>query len=156
MDHEGKINLRTYIERLFDERTDAILHQIKSLDDKVMRERNHIDEIMRIHIETHANEHNIHSSAVNKAEESTIRRLADMNRTLEKLAEESGRFVRRDTVDDRFMYTNEQISKIEQRISALQSDLHTIASQKDAHIWVVGVVFTIITLASNIISLFFR
>lgn len=156
MDHEGKVNLRTYIERLFEERTDAILQQIKSLDDKVMRERNHIDEIMRLHIETHSNEHQIHSTSINKAEESTIRRLAEMNRTLEKLAEESGRFVRRDTVDDKFMHTNDQISKLEQRISTLQNDIHGMASQKDAHIWVIGIVFTLITLTTNIIALFFR
>jgi tRNA U55 pseudouridine synthase TruB len=156
MEGDGKINLRTYIERLFEERTDAILRQLQSLDDKVMRERTHMDEIMRIHIETHANEHAINMSSMNRSEESTLRRLEEMHRTLEKLADDSSRFVRRDTVDERFIYMNEQMSKIEQRVSALQSDLHSIASTKDAHVWVLGIVFTIITLGTSIVSIFMQ
>lgn len=156
MDGEGKVPLRVYIEKLFEERTDAIVRQLNSLDEKVMRERDHIDEIMRLHIETHNNEHSLHTSSLNRTEESTLRRLADMHRTLEKLADESSRFVRRDTVDERFMYINEQMSKIEQRVSSLQADLHSMNSQQDAHVWVIGIVFTLITLGTNVISIVLR
>lgn len=153
---EGKIPLRVYIERLFEERTDALSKQLQTLDEKVMRERDHIDEIMRLHIETHANEHSIHTSSLNRSEEATLRRLAEMHRTLEKLADESSRFVRRDTVDERFIYMNEQMSKIEQRLTALQNDVHSISSSKDAHIWVIGTVFTLITLVTNAVALVLR
>lgn len=153
---EGKIPLRVYIERLFEERTDALSKQLQTLDEKVMRERDHIDEIMRLHIETHSNEHNIHTSSLNRSEEATLRRLAEMHRTLEKLADESSRFVRRDTVDERFIYMNEQMSKIEQRLTALQNDVHSISSSKDAHIWVIGTVFTLITLVTNAVALVLR
>lgn len=156
VDADGKVPLRVYIERLFEERTDALMKQIDSLDQKVMRERNHIDEIMRLHVETHNNEHSLNMSSLNRTEESTLRRLAEMHRTLEKLADESSRFVRRDTVDERFIYMNEQMSKIEQRLTALQNDVHSISSAKDAHIWVIGVVFTLITLVTNAIALFLR
>lgn len=153
---EGKIPLRVYIERLFEERTDALSKQLQTLDEKVMRERDHIDEIMRLHIETHSNEHTIHTSSLNRSEEATLRRLAEMHRTLEKLADESSRFVRRDTVDERFIYMNEQMSKIEQRLTALQNDVHSISSSKDAHIWVIGTVFTLITLVTNAVALVLR
>lgn len=156
MENEGRVPLRVYIERLFEERTDAIMRRLESLDEKVMRERAHIDEIMRLHIETHANEHQITTTSMTRSEESNIRRLGDMHRTLEKLADESSRFVRRDTVDERFMYINEQISKIEQRLSSLQNDVHSVSSARSAHVWLLGIVFTLLTLGMNIIALLTR
>jgi leucyl-tRNA synthetase len=156
MDGEGKVSLRVYIERLFEERTGAIIQQLTSLDEKVMRERDHIDEIMRLHIETHSNEHAVHTTSLTRSEEATLRRLAEMHRTLEKLADDSSRFVRRDTVDERFIYINEQMSKIEQRVSTMQNDIHSMASHKNAQMWLLGVVFTLITIGMNIIALVTR
>lgn len=152
VDADGKVPLRVYIERLFEERTDALMKQIDSLDQKVMRERNHIDEIMRLHVETHNNEHSINMSSLNRTEESTLRRLAEMHRTLEKLADESSRFVRRDTVDEKFVYMNEQLSRVEQQVSSIQSELTRIASHKDAQAWVIGIIFAIITFGMNVVS----
>lgn len=156
MDSEGKVPLRVYIERLFEERTDAIMRRIDALDEKVMRERDHIDEIMRLHIETHSNEHGLHMASMTRSEESNLRRLNEMHRTLEKLADESSRFVRRDTVDERFIYVNEQMSKIEQRVTTMQNELHGMASHKNAQMWLLGVVFTLITIGMNIVSVVTR
>lgn len=156
MDGEGKVPLRVYIERLFEERTDAIMRRIETLDEKVMRERDHIDEIMRLHIETHSNEHSLHTTSLTRSEESTLRRLAEMHRTLEKLADDSSRFVRRDTVDERFIYINEQIAKIEQRVTTMQNDVHGMASHKNAQMWLLGIVFTLITIGMNVVSLITR
>lgn len=152
-EHEGKVGLRLYIERLFQERTNAITHQIEMLDEKLIRERDHMDEMMRIHVEMHQNEHAMTNTSMNRSEEAMLRRLTEMARTLEKLSDESGKFVRRDTVDDRFTYINEQIQRIDQRLSAVQNDINTLSSKRDAHIWLMGVIFTLITIITSISSL---
>lgn len=153
MEHEGKVGLRTYIERMFDERTNSILTQVEMLDHKLMRERDHMDEMMRLHVEMHANEHHLTSSSMTRSEEAILTRLNEVSARLEKLSDDSSKFVRRDTVDDRFHYTNEHLSKIEQRLSALQSDINTVSSKRDAGVWVLGIIFTMVTILTSITSI---
>lgn len=148
---EHKVPLRTYIERLFDERTNTIINQLDLLNEKILRERSYLDEVMKLHGDMHKSEHEIASSNLSRFEDSISRRVSELARTTERMSNESHLFVRGDKVDERFMYLQEQIRKIEQNISELTQLVSADSSKRDANILFLGIGFTVVNVALNIV-----
>lgn len=152
--HHGHVPLRDYIESLFGERTDKIMSQIELLDQKINRERSHLDEIMSLHVDMHRHEHDLGDTTLTRFEETMTRRMTDLTRTIEKLSDESSKFVRRDTVDERFMYMQEQIRKIEQTITELAQLVSATSSRRDANVFFIALGFTALNVMLNLVSVF--
>lgn len=149
----GHIPLRDYIEALYDERTRTIVTQIELLAQRIDRERSHLDEIMSLHVDMHRHEHDLGDTSLTRFEETITRRLTDVARMVEKLADESSKFVRRDTVDERFIYIQEQIRKIEQMQSSMSQQVSATSSRRDANIFFIALGFTALNVGLNLLSI---
>lgn len=154
MEKEGHIPLRTYIDTMFEERTNRIVAQLDILEDRIDRERRHLDELMSVHNSMHSHEHQMENAAMERFEQSVTRRLTEMTRTIEKLSDESSKFVRRDTVDERFNYMNEQVRKMEQSVSELSNLVAQTSSRRDANVFFIALGFTALNVLLNVFNSF--
>lgn len=140
---DGRVSLRVYIERLFEERTQSIMTEIRLLNEKIDREREHLDTTFSTHLDQHSREY-----ATSKE------RLNEINLRIEQLDSLSRVSLSRDAIDERFSSTQEQLHLIERELSELRQSVHDVGTKRDTWLYFLGIGFTVVNLVLAGIKVF--
>lgn len=151
-DGDGKVPLRTYIERMFDERTKTILGHLEMVNERIVRERTYLDELMSMHMEGHRNEQDRTVTLIRQHEDAAERRMVEMAKSVEKLTEQNAQFIPRESLDKRFSGIENALRDQEREMAQLRNLVSAASARRDANIVFIGLGFTLFNIFLALVS----
>jgi hypothetical protein len=94
----------------------VVMERVTALTDILNRESKHLDEIMKLHQETHSREHDLTAGSIEKSENTVNVKIGEIEKRVEQLRVDGQNYVTREYLE-RWV---QQLDKVDSRVASIE------------------------------------